>query len=56
MIDEEINFKGHVDYAREEAANTSVSLARIVPALWLGVIRSALLYAALTDSSYSKLK
>ena len=56
MIDAKINFKGHLDYACEKAANTSVSLARMMPniggprysrrLLVAGVVRSTLLYAA----------
>lgn len=31
MIHAKINYKGHLDYACEEAANTCVSFARMVP-------------------------
>lgn len=57
MIDMKINFTGRLDYACEEAGNTSVSLARMIPSigrsgysrrvLVAGVICSILLYAAL---------
>ena len=56
MIDAKLSFKGHLDYAREKAANASSSLARMMPnvggpkysrrLLIAGVVRSILLYAA----------